>query len=117
MDTIKVWQKNALCQAVTRSSAYEILFDYYYNSSPLPKALQYNVITNFISTVFLILSSSSEIPQFRLPYDVVSFEVELMKDLGVKVRWYCIRKMQGQYLISLYMYLSILTNYVPLYCH
>lgn len=29
--------------------------------------------------------SSSEIPQFRLPYDVVSFEVELMKDLGVKV--------------------------------
>ena len=30
-------------------------------------------------------SSSSEIPQFRLPYDVVSYEVELMKDLGVKV--------------------------------
>ncbi len=29
--------------------------------------------------------SSSEIPQFRLPYDVVNFEVELMKDLGVKV--------------------------------
>lgn len=28
--------------------------------------------------------SSSEIPQYRLPYDVVSFEVELMKDLGVK---------------------------------
>ena len=31
--------------------------------------------------------SSSEIPQYRLPYDVVSFEVELMKDLGVKVCW------------------------------
>ena len=31
-------------------------------------------------------SSSSEIPQYRLPYDVVSFEVELMKDLGVKVQ-------------------------------
>lgn len=29
--------------------------------------------------------SSSEIPQYRLPYDAVSFEVELMKDLGVKV--------------------------------
>jgi len=29
--------------------------------------------------------SSSEIPQFRLPFDVVNFEVELMKDLGVKV--------------------------------
>jgi len=33
----------------------------------------------------LLLRSSSEIPQFRLPFDVVSFEVELMKDLGVKV--------------------------------
>lgn len=31
------------------------------------------------------ISSASEIPQFRLPYDVVSYEVELMKDLGVKV--------------------------------
>lgn len=29
--------------------------------------------------------STSEIPQFRLPYDVVNFEIELMKDLGVKV--------------------------------
>ena len=36
--------------------------------------------------------SSSEIPQFRLPYDVVSFEVELMKDLGVKVD-ICLSKM------------------------
>ncbi len=29
--------------------------------------------------------SSSEIPQFRLPYEVVQFEINLMKDLGVKV--------------------------------
>ncbi|XP_022092214.1 dihydropyrimidine dehydrogenase [NADP(+)]-like [Acanthaster planci] len=29
--------------------------------------------------------SSSEIPQFRLNYDVVAFEVDLMKDLGVKI--------------------------------
>ena len=29
--------------------------------------------------------SSSEIPQYRLPYSVVDFEVELMKDLGVKI--------------------------------
>ncbi|XP_038074925.1 dihydropyrimidine dehydrogenase [NADP(+)]-like [Patiria miniata] len=29
--------------------------------------------------------SSSEIPQFRLAYDVVSFEVDMMKDLGVKI--------------------------------
>ncbi len=29
--------------------------------------------------------SSSEIPQYRLPYEVVNFEIQLMKDLGVKV--------------------------------
>ncbi|XP_054021130.1 dihydropyrimidine dehydrogenase [NADP(+)] [Dryobates pubescens] len=29
--------------------------------------------------------STSEIPQFRLPYDVVQFEAELLKDLGVKI--------------------------------
>ena len=40
---------------------------------------------HFCYVRFFVLSSSSEIPQFRLPYDVVSFEVELAKDLGVKV--------------------------------
>ena len=29
--------------------------------------------------------SDSEIPQYRLPIDVVNFEIELMKDLGVKI--------------------------------
>lgn len=29
--------------------------------------------------------SSSEIPQYRLPYEVVKFEVDQMKDLGVQV--------------------------------
>lgn len=29
--------------------------------------------------------STAEIPQFRLPYEVVQFEINLMKDLGVKV--------------------------------
>nr|CAD7414213.1 unnamed protein product [Timema poppensis] len=29
--------------------------------------------------------NSSEIPQYRLPYEVVDFEVELVKDLGVKI--------------------------------
>ena len=29
--------------------------------------------------------SSSEIPQFRLPYDVVDYEISLMQDLGVKI--------------------------------
>lgn len=31
------------------------------------------------------ISSSAEIPQYRLPYEVVDFEIELMKDLGVKI--------------------------------
>jgi len=30
--------------------------------------------------------STSEIPQFRLPYAAVDFEIQLMLDLGVKVR-------------------------------
>ena len=48
--------------------------------------LRYHLYISCHCVVFMMtLVSSSEIPQFRLPYDVVSFEVELMKDLGVKV--------------------------------
>eukprot|EP00117_Sycon_ciliatum_P019725 scpid33381/ scgid17788/ Dihydropyrimidine dehydrogenase [NADP(+)]; Dihydrothymine dehydrogenase; Dihydrouracil dehydrogenase len=47
--------------------------------------LGYSNVTIFEKEDFVGGLSSSEIPQFRLPYDVVSFEVELMKDLGVKV--------------------------------
>ncbi|KAG7235750.1 hypothetical protein INR49_002252 [Caranx melampygus] len=31
------------------------------------------------------MPDTAEIPQFRLPYEVVQFEIDLMKDLGVKV--------------------------------
>jgi len=31
--------------------------------------------------------SSLEIPQYRLPFDVVNFEIGLMKDLGVKIEY------------------------------
>jgi NADPH-dependent glutamate synthase beta subunit-like oxidoreductase/dihydroorotate dehydrogenase/Pyruvate/2-oxoacid:ferredoxin oxidoreductase delta subunit len=31
--------------------------------------------------------STSEIPQFRLPYDVVQFEVQMVQDLGVKIQY------------------------------
>jgi len=31
--------------------------------------------------------STSEIPQYRLPYDVVAFEVKLMIDLGIKIHY------------------------------
>uniref|UniRef100_A0A6I8QZJ9 Dihydropyrimidine dehydrogenase [NADP(+)] n=1 Tax=Xenopus tropicalis TaxID=8364 RepID=A0A6I8QZJ9_XENTR len=47
--------------------------------------LGYSDITVFEKQKYLGGLSTSEIPQFRLPYDVVSFEIELMKDLGVKV--------------------------------
>ena len=47
--------------------------------------LGYKDLTIFEKENYIGGLSSSEIPQFRLPYSVVSFEVELMKDLGVKV--------------------------------
>ncbi|XP_059531703.1 dihydropyrimidine dehydrogenase [NADP(+)] isoform X2 [Myotis daubentonii] len=47
--------------------------------------LGYSDITIFEKQEYVGGLSTSEIPQFRLPYDVVNFEVELMKDLGVKI--------------------------------
>ncbi|XP_078264409.1 dihydropyrimidine dehydrogenase [NADP(+)]-like isoform X2 [Rhinoraja longicauda] len=47
--------------------------------------LGYSDITVFEKEAYVGGLSTSEIPQFRLPYDVVKFEVALMKDLGVKV--------------------------------
>eukprot|EP01112_Ceratiomyxa_fruticulosa_P008541 TRINITY_DN2215_c0_g1_i7.p1 TRINITY_DN2215_c0_g1~~TRINITY_DN2215_c0_g1_i7.p1 ORF type:complete len:1034 (-),score=228.67 TRINITY_DN2215_c0_g1_i7:141-3242(-) len=49
--------------------------------------LGYSDITIFEKNEFHGGLSSLEIPQFRLPYDVVDFEVQLMKDLGVKVEY------------------------------
>jgi len=47
--------------------------------------LGYSDITIFEKQPYMGGLSSSEIPQFRLPYEVVDFELQLMKDLGVKV--------------------------------
>ncbi|KFR00409.1 Dihydropyrimidine dehydrogenase [NADP(+)], partial [Nipponia nippon] len=47
--------------------------------------LGYSNITIFEKQEYVGGLSTSEIPQFRLPYDVVNFEAELMKDLGVKI--------------------------------
>ncbi|XP_064520756.1 dihydropyrimidine dehydrogenase [NADP(+)] isoform X1 [Pseudopipra pipra] len=47
--------------------------------------LGYSNITIFEKQEYIGGLSMSEIPQFRLPYDVVNFEAELMKDLGVKI--------------------------------
>ncbi|XP_049621625.1 dihydropyrimidine dehydrogenase [NADP(+)] [Suncus etruscus] len=47
--------------------------------------LGYSDITIFEKQKYVGGLSISEIPQFRLPSDVVNFEIELMKDLGVKI--------------------------------
>lgn len=47
--------------------------------------LGYANITIFEKNDFGGGLSSTEIPQYRLPIDVVNFEIELMKDLGVKI--------------------------------
>uniref|UniRef100_A0A0B7B8B4 Dihydropyrimidine dehydrogenase [NADP(+)] n=1 Tax=Arion vulgaris TaxID=1028688 RepID=A0A0B7B8B4_9EUPU len=47
--------------------------------------LGYTDITVFEKKSYSGGLSSSEIPQYRLPFSVVDFEVDLMKDLGVKV--------------------------------
>ncbi|XP_053486342.1 dihydropyrimidine dehydrogenase a, tandem duplicate 1 isoform X1 [Ictalurus furcatus] len=47
--------------------------------------LGYSNITIFEKEKYAGGLSSSEIPQFRLPYEVVQFELDLMKDLGVKI--------------------------------
>lgn len=47
--------------------------------------LGYDDITIFEKENYIGGLSSSEIPQYRLPYDVVNFEVDLVRDLGVKI--------------------------------
>uniref|UniRef100_A0A670YCN3 Dihydropyrimidine dehydrogenase [NADP(+)] n=1 Tax=Pseudonaja textilis TaxID=8673 RepID=A0A670YCN3_PSETE len=47
--------------------------------------LGYSDITIFEKENYVGGLSTSEIPQFRLPYDVVHFETKLMEDLGVKI--------------------------------
>lgn len=46
--------------------------------------LGYKDITIYEKNSYLGGLSSSEIPQYRLPYDVVNFEINMVKDLGVK---------------------------------
>lgn len=47
--------------------------------------LGYSDIVVFEKQAYFGGLSSAEIPQYRLPFDVVSFELDLVKDLGVKV--------------------------------
>lgn len=47
--------------------------------------LGYKDITIFEKNDFVGGLSSSEIPQYRLPFDVVQYEVQLVRDLGVKI--------------------------------
>ncbi|XP_057334163.1 dihydropyrimidine dehydrogenase [NADP(+)] [Microplitis mediator] len=47
--------------------------------------LGYTDIKIFEKENYLGGLSSSEIPQYRLPYDVVNFEIQLIQDLGVEI--------------------------------
>ncbi|CAJ0935553.1 unnamed protein product, partial [Mesorhabditis belari] len=47
--------------------------------------LGYTDVTIYEKYDFIGGLSSSEIPQFRLPYDVVDFEIQMAKDIGVKI--------------------------------
>ncbi|MFH4981756.1 hypothetical protein AB6A40_008465 [Gnathostoma spinigerum] len=47
--------------------------------------LGYNDVTIYEKMDYLGGLSSSEIPQFRLPYEAVDFEIQLAKDIGVKI--------------------------------
>jgi len=47
--------------------------------------LGYKDVTIFEKQDYIGGLSASEIPQFRLPYQAVDFEIQLMKDLGVKI--------------------------------
>jgi len=47
--------------------------------------LGYSDITIYEKADYLGGLNTSELPAYRLPYDVINFELDLMKDLGVKV--------------------------------
>ena len=47
--------------------------------------LGYTNVTIYEKTDILGGLSTTEIPQYRLPYEVVAYEIKLMQDLGVKV--------------------------------
>ncbi|KAK6055760.1 hypothetical protein COOONC_06738 [Cooperia oncophora] len=47
--------------------------------------LGYTDVTIYEKQKYIGGLSSSEIPQFRLPYSVVDFEIQLARDIGVKI--------------------------------
>ena len=46
----------------------------------------YNDVTIYERDEFVGGLNTSELPSYRLPYDVINFEMDLMKDVGVKVK-------------------------------
>ena len=46
----------------------------------------YNDVTIYERDEFVGGLNTSELPSYRLPYDVINFEMDLMKDIGVKVK-------------------------------
>ena len=72
----------------------------------------YNDVTIYERDEFVGGLNTSELPSYRLPYDVINFEMDLMKDLGVKVIG--IEKSTRGYLFIL-MGFSISYNFVMLH--
>uniref|UniRef100_A0A8C1MXC5 Dihydropyrimidine dehydrogenase [NADP(+)] n=1 Tax=Cyprinus carpio TaxID=7962 RepID=A0A8C1MXC5_CYPCA len=60
--------------------------------------LGYDNLTIFEKQKYIGGLSTAEIPQFRLPYEVVQFEIDLMKDLGVKKVCSQSDRLQSKYL-------------------
>jgi hypothetical protein len=40
--------------------------------------------------------NTSELPAYRLPIEVVNFEIDLLKDLGVKERFFLVKRVPGR---------------------
>lgn len=84
---------NAQCGEETRNETLGFALAFRPPQPETPKFQTWNarlfkeLLLSFPRFVFssLVLRSSSEIPQFRPPRAAVQFEVDLMKDLGVKV--------------------------------
>merc|ERR1719411_2322463 len=47
--------------------------------------LGYNDVTIYEKEEYVGGLNTSELPSYRLPYDVINFEMDLMTDIGVKI--------------------------------
>lgn len=75
--------------------------------------LGYSDVKIFEKENFLGGLSSAEIPQYRLPFNAVNFEIELVKDLGVKIE--CGRSLSEDDLTIQVIYYILQSNQLQIY--